>query len=170
MLLLQDKGIHVFTELGIRYEVYQSLGVNVPSQVCRLWCGILWGRRKKSSEIGMGERDVRKNGTHAEKEAQRGGERLQKNTKYIWEMINTLKSGISAALCPSGMGGGTSIWEWPLGAGTPGIHGGNLTLLLPPQRGWRRLCWPWAEGTLLPGLAAAGWLHAGCFPRMQQSN
>lgn len=26
----------VFTQLGVRYKVYQSLGVNVTSQVCRL--------------------------------------------------------------------------------------------------------------------------------------
>lgn len=42
--------------------------------------------KEKKSQIGFGERDVRKEGTHTEKEAQRGGGKSpQKSTKYICE-------------------------------------------------------------------------------------
>lgn len=42
--------------------------------------GNMWGRKKKS-QIGIGERDVRKEGAHTEKEAQRGGEKSPEEHK-----------------------------------------------------------------------------------------
>lgn len=35
-VLLQDKGIYVFTQLGVRDEAYQSLGASGATHACKL--------------------------------------------------------------------------------------------------------------------------------------
>lgn len=100
---------------------------------------------KRSSETGIGERDVRKEG---KKGAQRGGKGSRRTKSTFGKgtsVTNTLKSGISAVLCPSGNG--------PLEQGSQASVVGVTSHGCCPLRGDTPLL-ALAQGTLLSRLAA----------------